>query len=113
MELEILDILDCKDYEHERIVLQVTDNCNCWPFMLFKSQSGSNGTKSAFIFPNLEVQKGDMITIYSKKGKDYKIRLTNGYKNHCLFWGEDNSVWTDSRNAAMLVKIEEYNYKVF
>ena len=85
MEIGILNILDKKDISAERIVLQVREDCNSWAFILFCNTSKDEGCRKSFIFPNMEIHKGDMITIYSKRGTEKKQKISNGNINHILY----------------------------
>ena len=54
--------------------------------------------------------KGDMITIYSKRGTEKKQKISNGNINHILYWKEDNSIW-EKNTTALLVKVADFTYK--
>ena len=110
MELEIIDILDKRDLSHERVVLKVNKDCNCWPFIIFRN-NGIRQDSRPFIFYNMDVEKGDFITLYTKKGYDQKNNLANGVKNHILFWGLDSSIWGTDNCVALLVKTKEFDFK--
>lgn len=110
MEIGILNILDKKDINAERIVLQVREDCNSWPFILFCNSSNDESNRKSFIFPNMQIYKGDMITIYSKKGTDQRQKISNGNINYILYWKEDCSIW-EKNTTALLVKIADFTYK--
>ena len=55
----------------------------------------------------MDVEKGDFITLYTKKGYDQKNNLANGVKNHILYWGLDSSIWGADNCVALLVKTKE------
>ena len=110
MNLEILNILDKADIKHERIVLKANDDCNAWPYILFRNNGKRNESKP-FIFPNMEIGKGDMVTIYTKNGDSEKRKLGNGVTSHVLYWGENGSIWNADNCIALLVKIEDFKYK--
>lgn len=57
------------------------------------------------------VEKGDFITLYTKKGYDQKNNLANGVKNHILYWGLDSSIWGADNCVALLVKTKEFDFK--
>lgn len=58
----------------------------------------------------MEIHKGDMITIYSKRGTEKKQKISNGNINHILYWKEDNSIW-EKNTTAILVKVADFTYK--
>lgn len=113
MNIEILNVLDKKDLKHERVVLSVKEDCNCWPFIILSNKQTYAGYKAVFVFPNMEVYKGDMITVYTKKGVTQKQKMPNGYVNHILYWGEDASVWNDDMQQILLLEVRDYEYKTF
>ena len=110
MELEIIDILDKNDLSHERVVLKVNEDCNCWPFIIFRN-NGKRQDSRPYIFYNMDVEKGDFVTLYTKKGNDTKNNLPNGVKNHMLYWGLECSIWGAENAVALLVKTKEFDFK--
>lgn len=109
MEIEILEILDKSDLAHERVVFKVNEDCNSWPFILFRNK-GARNESLPYIFNNMDIEKGDIITLYTKSGDYRKDRLANGIKNHVLFWGLNNSIWGEKNCIALLVKIDKFNF---
>lgn len=110
MEIEILEILDKSDLAHERVVFKVNEDCNCWPFILFRNK-GVRSESRPYIFNNIDVEKGDVITLYTKKGDNRKDRLGNGMTNHILYWGLNISIWDCKDCIALLVKTDKFEFK--
>lgn len=108
MELSILNIFDRLDRQHERVVIQVSEDCNCWPYILIRNNGVRREESKVFIFPNMEVEKGDIITIYTKAGYPQRRKNTNERTEHILYWGEKESIWNMKNSNALLVKIEDY-----
>lgn len=110
MEIEILEILDRSDLAHERVVFKVNEDCNCWPFILFRNK-GVRSESRPYIFNNMDVEKGDVITLYTKNGNYRKDRLVSGMTNHVIYWGLNNSIWGDKSCIALLVKTDKFEFK--
>ena len=109
MDISVIEVLDRMDITHERIVLLVNEDCNLWPYILFNNETESDAKRFSFIFPNEDVEKGDYITVYSKKGVHTIQSITNGRKNHIFFWNSEHSIWSNNRKA-LLVETKEYEF---
>ncbi len=109
MDISIINIFDRMDIDHERIVLLANENCNLWPYILFNNETESDAKRFSFIFPNEDIEKGDYITIYSKKGKPNIQKVINGKKNYIYYWESEQSIWNNNRKA-LLVKTKEYEF---
>lgn len=110
MELKIRNV-DRKD--PERVILQVDETCNVWPYILFDTTYDEKGNptnlnRHSFIFPNKNVMKGDFIAIYTGKGETKEYRNQGGTTTHVFYWGLDSNVWNNEQDSALLVKVEEY-----
>lgn len=109
MNISVINIFDRMDISHERVVLLANENCNLWPYILFNNETESDAKRHSFIFPNKDIEKGDYITIYSKKGNPIIQPVTNGRKNHIFYWNSDQSIWNKGRKA-LLVETKEYEF---
>ena len=70
MDLKILDIKKDKEY----VLFRAEKDQNLWPYILFDATFDETGLSSninrhSFIFPNLNVKRGDFIVLYTCKGK--------------------------------------------
>lgn len=97
----------------ERIILKVTEDCNTWPYILFDTTYDEEGrvtnrNRHSFIFPNLNVSKGDFIILNTGNGVYDKFRNKRGTMTHVLYWGLDTAVWNNQQDSALLVKVDEH-----
>lgn len=109
MNISVINIFDRMDISHERIVLLANEDCNIWPYILFNNESESDAKRFSFIFPNKEIEKGDFITIYSKKGTPSIQSVMNGRKNHIFYWNSERCIWNKSRKA-LLIETQDYQF---
>lgn len=97
----------------ERIILKVMQDCNTWPYILFDTTYDDEGrvtnrNRHSFIFPNLNVSKGDFIVINTSIGAYDKFRNKRGTMTHVLHWGLDSTIWNNQQDSALLVKVDEH-----
>lgn len=71
-----------------------------------EAEQVSNEFRHIFVFPNLEIDKGDYVRLYTGKGNYDKQKNVNGPGNiHLLYWQSEKCVWNDkSQDAATLIK---------
>ncbi|MDR6761827.1 hypothetical protein J2Y38_002036 [Flavobacterium sp. 2755] len=69
------------------------------------SDKVSNEFRHIFIFPDLEVEKGEWIRICTGNGKYEKVKSTSGAYVHKLFWNSSECVWNNNGgDTATLIK---------
>lgn len=108
-----LFIVRAERQPEERIILRATAYCNTWPYILFDTTYDNDGrvtnrNRHSFIFPNMDVSKGDFIIIYTGKGEYDRFRNKRGTMTHVLYWGLDTTVWNHQQDSALLVKVDEH-----
>lgn len=65
----------------------------------------SNEFRHIFIFPNLEVEKGEWVKLCTGNGRYEKVKSTGGEYIHKLFWNSSGCVWNNSGgDTATLIK---------
>jgi hypothetical protein len=118
MKIKINKIVN-KDFETERILLEVIEDCNLSHYLLFDKTYDENGIESnkhrhMFIFGALDLKKGDFVSLYTRgnNGSDKKsftnIRGTTTYK---LFWGLIDKIWNNDADTAYLVHYDDWMSK--
>ena len=109
MDLTILEI----EKEKEYILFRSEIDQNLWHYILFDATFDETGQSSnihrhSFIFPNMNVRKGDFIVLYTGKGKIETFVNTAGTRTHKLYWGFDCNIWNNGCDEALLVKVEDF-----
>ncbi len=65
----------------------------------------SNEFRHIFIFPDLEVEKGEWVKLCTGNGTYGKVKSTSGAYIHKLFWNSSECVWNDNGgDTATLIK---------
>ena len=85
-DLKLIKIKDART-DNERVVLKVLSKCNINSYILFDTtfdESGivSNKHRHLFVFPDLVVEEGDFIWLYTKSGSYGTHKNTSGTITH-------------------------------
>ncbi len=117
MNIVINKIVDRSDLEKERIIFTVKEDDFLGAYLVFKSKKTgekmvSSETKGTYWFPDKDVKKGDLIVLYSKKGINTEKKNTDGTTTYFFYWGSTNVLWNDSVDAAILLRLQEWNFRV-
>lgn len=118
-DLKLIKIKDART-DNERVVLKVLSKCNINSYILFDTtydESGivSNKHRHLFVFPDLVVEEGDFIWLYTKNGSYGTHKNTSGTTTHKLYWGVNNHIWNNEGDKAYLMHYDDWEsltYKV-
>lgn len=102
-----------KEPDNEHVVLRVLEDCNLSRYILMDNTYDSEGNISnihrhSLILPNINVNKGDYLRIYTHVGKQRSFINKSKTITHEIFWGFDGdiSIWNDTKDKAYIYKIE-------
>jgi hypothetical protein len=105
MILSIIGIYDQAHQGKQHLALSVTADGNLSDYAiidnLFLGGAASKPGEHFFSFPNWPIEVGDIVNLYSCKGRNATIKIDN-WSNHDLFWGLDDSVWNENDTAYVL-----------
>lgn len=114
MKLEIKSFADIGDLANERVVLRVLADEDIGSYALFRSKAGEDGgpvsgQKTAYWFTDRIAKAGDLVVLYTKKGKSSKKLLTSGHTAHFFYWQLSEPLWgPDKENVAVLLEVNEW-----
>ncbi|EHR1282473.1 hypothetical protein KS874_004646 [Vibrio parahaemolyticus] len=116
MKLKIEYVTDHGELKDERIVLRAVEDVNVGEFMIADttyqgSDSVSNKLRHTFWVPDKDVDKGDLVVIYTKSGTDSEKENKSGSKTHFFYWGLAKTVWNKNSDAALLIEIRDWAHK--
>jgi len=118
MNLHIGSFADAGNISKERIVFKVLGNLDVGDYAVLRSAVGSSGEdatagqKSAYWFPYLSVKAGDIVVLYSKKGKRSTKALSDGKTIYFFYWGKDEPLWGDGKYGAVLIESQDWEFKL-
>lgn len=114
MKLKILYIKDNGKHDNERLVLKAAEDLNTNNYLLLDSTYNngqlSNKDRHPFWFPSENIKKGDLVVLYTCKGKN-TIQTNSSNKTYFFYWGLDSSVWNNDGDVATLIEIADYESK--
>lgn len=116
MSLEIQSFAAKGDPEKERIVLKATSNLDVGDYAVLLCKSSpdgkaTSGKKTAFWFPDVQVNNGDLVVLYTKKGKQSTKLNPSGNTVHFFYWGVSGTVWNDPQMGAVVIHVLDWNWK--
>lgn len=116
MNLVIQSFADAEDFKKERLILKAQTNLDVGAYAVMHSVAASDGnptsgSKLSFWFPDGEVKAGDLVVLYSKNGERSTKQLKSGATVHFFYWGLDKSIWDQSGTGAVLLRIDEWEWK--
>ena len=114
MKVQIQSFADAGIAEKERVVISATGDHDIGKYLLFFSKKGAesnatSGRKTMYWFPDKPIKAGDLVVLYSKKGRRSEKKLDNGSTVHFFYWGLEAPIWGDDSKVAVLMQSMEWN----
>lgn len=118
MQLELKSFADAGVLDKERLVIRALADVNIGSYVVLRSKKNSSGnpisgTKDAYWFPDVDVSRGDLIVLYTKRGTSSKKALdTGGGTAHFYYWSQSTPFWgSDKSNTAVLIYADTWDSK--
>jgi|APTNR8051073442_1049403.scaffolds.fasta_scaffold57195_1 hypothetical protein len=113
MTLEIVSVLDQGDPEMEHILLKATAHCSLGHFLLADGRRGPDLADTTRVcqtywFPDTEINAGDYVSLWTKRGKNTTDAMEDGTPVHRFFWNLPAPVWTHSGDCALLFDLRAW-----
>ncbi len=115
--LEISSFPDAGVLEKERLVIKALSQIDIGSYILLVSnvsetKSPTSGRKTAYWFPDGEINSGDLVVLYTKKGKSSKKDIGEGRTAHFYYLGLDNPLWGTSNRTAVILRVAEWTHQI-
>jgi hypothetical protein len=118
MTLKISGVREKGVLDKERLVLTADSNEDIGQYVLFNTTSTvdnevSNRVRRTLWLPDYQVEAGDLVVIYTKRSVQAVKEKKNddGTKTVFIYWGKSEPVWNLGNDAAVLVKMEDWDWK--
>lgn len=102
-----------KEPENEHVVFRVLEDCNLSHYILMDNTYDSEGNISnihrhSIVLPNINVNKGDYLRIYTHVGKQRSFINQSQSITHEIYWGFDGeiSIWNNVSDKVYIFKIK-------
>ena len=114
MDLVLRKIADASLADRERVIIKVLKTCNLNRYILFDTTYDENGIRSdkhrhVYVFPDLIVNEGDFIWLYTKQGAYHAHDNKSGTKTHNLYMNLKTTIWNNSGDTAYLLHYDDWN----
>jgi hypothetical protein len=112
MNLSISKVRFPGDLERERVVIEASKDAEVGRYLILRSRSDGKtyfGGKiqASYWFPDDEIKAGDLVVLYTKKGKRSTKSNNDGTTSHFFYWGLQTPVW-GPETAAVLVRTADW-----
>lgn len=109
MNIKIVGIKNRGNLKKERIIIKALSNLDLGYYIVFLTKmtgekSFSSEPKKVFWFPDKEINKDDLIVLYSKKGKKSIKENESGNTTHFFYWNLENPVFEDDKSHAVVIE---------
>ena len=115
MRMRIQYVADPGDLARERLVMRVLRGVDIGDFILvrtgFEDNEVTTDIRNAYWFPCERLKEGDLVVLYSKKGRDRQKELDDGRQAHFYYWDQDSSLWDDEHVAPVLLHAPRWESK--
>lgn len=113
MNIEIVGVKEKGNIDKERIVLKTLSDLDIGFFIIFFTEKvGDNefasGPKQLFWFPNKKINKGDLVVLYSKEGKEAEKLNTNGNTAHFYYANFKTSYFNDENKVLAVIEAADW-----
>jgi hypothetical protein len=100
--------------EKERLVLEVLQDDDVGHYAVFSTRliepdAVSFRVRRAFWFPDQRVRPGDLVVLYTKRGRRREKKNKDESTSYFFYWNQDAPLWGESDMTAVLVSIEEWD----
>ena len=87
--------------------MKVLKDIDIGDYAVFHSEASegtpTSGAKKAYWFPDGTARSGDLVILYTKRGKTSTKKLTGGRVAHFYYWGNESELWGNHDAAAAVV----------
>lgn len=116
MNIVIRKVADKGNYEKERLIMHVESDGDIGRYALLESTYVGEGEVSGKIrntlwLPDTSVEAGELVVVYTKKGKNKSRENTDKSKSHFIYWGLGESIWSRENACAVIFEVADWAMK--
>lgn len=115
MKVRIISVHGYGDFDNEHVLMEVVEDCDIGQFILADStytgeHEVSNRLRHILWLPDKPVKQGDLVSVWTKGGRDTTVATDQGRTVHRFFWGLKTAVWNDEGDCAVLFDIGDWQF---
>ena len=113
MDLELIRIAD-RGNDNERLIMRAIRKCNLREYIVLDTTYDEDGTVSnkhrhMYIMPDINVNEGDFIWLYTREGRYHTHNNDSKTITHNIYWGLDIHVWNNDGDKAYRIHYDDWN----
>lgn len=114
--LKFLRFREAGNLKLERVVFSAQETANVGNIILCRTRS-SDGYVFPEIYdslwlPDIEVSKGDYVSVYTKSGVTGSKVGPDGKTTHFFYWDRELAIWDADEVAAVLMNVASWSFLV-
>ena len=111
MDLKLVKIADSGN-DKERLIMKAVRACNLNEYIVLDTTYDEDGIVSnkhrhVYIMPDINVNEGDFIWLYTKNGTYHTHNNDSKTITHNIYWGLDIHVWNNDGDKAYLIHYDD------
>lgn len=115
MKVEIISVHNQGNYEEEYVLMRVLKDCDIGHYILADStytseDKVSNKLRHTYWIPDKQVKEDDLISVWTKSGKNTTTTNASGETIHRFFWGLKTAVWNNKGDCAVLFEVNAWQF---
>ena len=116
MNIVIRKVAEKGNLEKERLLLHVESSGDIGRYMLVESTYVNEGEVSGTIrnclwLPDMAVQAGDLVVVYTKNGTNKSRENQDKTKTHFIYWGIGNPIWSRENACPVIFEVTDWAMK--
>lgn len=116
MDLKLIQIVD-RGTDRERLIMKAVRKCNINEYIVLDTTYDEDGIVSnkhrhVYIMPDINVDEGDFIWLFTQKGTYHTHNNDSKTITHNIYWGLDISVWNNDGDQAYLIHYDDWGSMV-
>lgn len=115
MQVKIISVHNQGSYESEYVLLKVSEDCDIGKYQLCDTTYTSDGQvsnklRNTYWFPDRLVKKGDLVSLWTKTGKNTTDKNDSGTPIHRFYWNLAKPVWNNDGDCAVLQHVPSWQH---
>lgn len=116
MELSLRGIQSPGVLAKERVIIDVLSNTNIGGYMLSKGRREGGRNISSAIYhliwlPDLDVEEGDLISIFTKVGTNTNLQNSRGTTTYRFYLDQTEALWRTPKSVAVLLELASWDFE--
>lgn len=115
MKAKIISVHNQGDFDKEYVLIEITEDCDIGRYIVSDSTytddgKVSNKLRHIYWFPDKSVEKGDLVSLWTKSGTNTTTKSDSGAPIHRFFWNLKTAIWNNDGDCAVLLELNSWQF---